>query len=317
MSRDLDLDPRALDLEPERRADLDVDRPDPGRGGRSAADPRDRLDTADPRNVFVRGLDLPRGSGREHVYLHGHIYALRGSEVRMMATVGAFRVVALRDLRDESGRVPRADVGDVYALRRAGLLHTVAPMVGQESSTALVALTRRGRALLEAHRHDARQPQQKFYGGAARPRELVHDAHVYRAYLRAAERLTHAGLHVRRVCLDHELKSEYQRFLQAGNRGRADSDGRPTRDLEEIRAWADEHQLPMFDGHVHFPDLRIEYEASDGRGAMEDIEVETMHYRGAHAAAKARAGFTRYRIAGSSSSGRARPFDPKVAEGFL
>jgi hypothetical protein len=317
MSRDLELDPRAFDLDSDRRSSPEIDRPDPGRGGRSAVDPRDRLDDADPRNVFARGLDLPRGPGREHVYIHGHIYRLRGSEVRMMATVGAFRVVALRDLRDDSRRVPRADTGDAYSLRRAGLLRTVAPMLGRESNTVLVALTRRGRALLDAHRHDGRQPRQTFYAGAARPRELVHDAHVYRAYLRAAERLTREGLHVRRVCLDHELKSEYQRFLQAGNRGRADSDGRPTRDLADIRAWAGEHQLPMFDGHVHFPDLRIEYETPEGRWAMEDIEVETMHYRGAHAAAKARAGFTRYRIAGNSSSGRARPFDPKVAEGFL
>lgn len=316
MSRDLDLDPRALDLESDRRADLEVDRPDPGRGGRSTFDPRDRRDDADPRNVFTRGLDLPRGPGREHVYLHGHIYALRGSEVRMMATVGAFRVVALRDLRDDAGRVPRADTGDVYALRRAGLLRTVAPMLGRDN-TALVTLTRRGRALLEAHRHEGREPRQRFYEGAARPRELVHDAHVYRAYLRTAERLMREGVQVRRVCLDHELKSEYQRFLQAGNRGRPDSDGRPTRDLADIRAWADEHHLPMFDGHVHFPDLRIECETAEGRWAMDDVEVETMHYRGAHAAAKARAGFTRYRIAGSSSSGRARPFDPKVAERLL
>lgn len=317
MSRDLDLDPRALDLESDRRADLDVDRPDPGRGGRSAVDPRDRLDDADPRNVFVRGLDLPRGPEREHVYVHGHTYALRGSEARTLATVGAFRVVALRDLRDEQGRTPRSDTGDVYALRRAGLLRTVAPMAVEGRSTTLVALTSRGRALLEAHRDPDRLSRQAFYAGAARPRELVHDAHIYRAYLRVAERLTGEGAHIQRACLDHELKAEYQRFLQAENRGRPDSDGRPTRDLEDIRAWADEHQLPMFDGQIHVPDLRIEYQTSDGRWAFEDIEVETMHYRGAHAAAKARAGFTRYRIGGATSSGRARPFDPKVAEALL
>ena len=121
----------------------------------------------------------------------------------------------------------------------------------------------------------------------------------------------------KRQCLDHELKGDYQRFLQETNRGRPDSDGHPTRDLDAIRDWADEHHLPMFDGQVHFPDLRIEYQTPDGRWAVEDIEVETMHYRGAHAAAKSRAGFTRYRISGCTSSGRGGSFDPKVAEALL
>jgi hypothetical protein len=48
------------------------------------------------------------------------------------------------------------------------------------------------------------------------------------------------------------------------------------------------------DGHVHFPDVRIEYQDFDGRTRHEDIEVETMHYRGAHGAAAARSGFSRY-----------------------
>ena len=45
-----------------------------------------------------------------------------------------------------------------------------------------------------------------------------------------------------------------------------------------------EHDLLYFDGQVHFPDYRIEYEA-DGRERHEDIELFTPHYRGAHAAA--------------------------------
>ncbi len=34
--------------------------------------------------------------------------------------------------------------------------------------------------------------------------------------------------------LDYELKRDYQRFLQERNRGRSDSDGRPTRSRDEI-----------------------------------------------------------------------------------
>jgi len=90
-----------------------------------------------------------------------------------------------------------------------------------------------------------------------------------------------------------------------------------------VARWAQEHQLPYDDGHLQFPDARIEYEARDGRRAVEDIEVVTPHYRGAHAAAKVRAGFTRYRAVGARlgglrTTGRSgRGVDPRLAEELL
>ena len=75
---------------------------------------------------------------------------------------------------------------------------------------------------------------------------------------------------------------------------------------------------------MQFPDVRIEYDERDGRRAIEDLEVTTPHYRGAHAAAKGRAGFTCYRaigarLGGGSGSSRSggRGFDPRVAEELL
>lgn len=64
---------------------------------------------------------------------------------------------------------------------------------------------------------------------------------------------------------------------------------------------------------MHFPDCRIEYEL-DGRDRHEDVEVVTAHYRGAHAASRARAGFTCYGRGGRSGG---RGFDPRVAEDFV
>ena len=87
--------------------------------------------------------------------------------------------------------------------------------------------------------------------------------------------------------------------------------------------WAQEHQLPYEDGHVQFPDARLEYDGRDGRRSVEDIEVVTPHYRGAHAAAKVRAGFTRYRAVGARlgglrTTGRSgRGVDPRLAEELL
>jgi hypothetical protein len=175
-------------------------------------------------------------------------------------------------------------------------------------------LTERGHHLLEANRRqraDARK--QGFYAGVSRPRELSHDVQLYRAYLCEEARLREAGAEIRGVVLDHELKREYQEWLQEPNRGRPDSDGRPNRDPEGIEAWAREHDLPYFDDAVHFPDFRIEYEVN-GRERHEDIEVVTEHYRGAHAASVARCGFTCY---GGGRGGGGRPFDPRVAEAFL
>jgi hypothetical protein len=42
----------------------------------------------------------------------------------------------------------------------------------------------------------------------------------------------------------------------------------------------------------------------DGRSRYEDIEVTTVHYRGAHAAAAARSGFSRYRSGSACLSAR-------------
>ena len=296
-----DLDPRSLDSR---------DR-DPG-------DPREPID---PREVFAQGLNLPRGLERERVHVHGQDYELRGSEVRTLATVGAFRVVPLSDLHDERGRPADLWHGDLDRLRSAGLIRVVAPL-DREERTPLLTLAERGRQLLDAHRNRDRERQQAFYSGVVKSRELTHDAHLFQAYLRSADRLRAEGARVDRVILDYELKREYQRFLQERNRDRSDSDGRPDRAQDEIRDWAYEHQLPMDHESVQFPDLRIEYELLDGRRDVEDVEVTTPHYRGAHASAKARAGFTRYRaggarVGGRSSRGGGRSSDITLAEELL
>jgi hypothetical protein len=92
------------------------------------------------------------------------------------------------------------------------------------------------------------EPRQTFYAGLRKQRELTHDSKVYRAYLRAEERLRDQGGRMDRVVLDYELKRDYQRFLHERNRGRKDCDGRPDREPEEIARWARERDLPYEDG---------------------------------------------------------------------
>jgi hypothetical protein len=265
----------------------------------------------DRRDVFLDGLELPRGPEREIVIDGNHRYELNGDDSRSLVTVGAFRVVAERDLRDPRDESSEPQDADLRHLRNEGLVQFVA-LKGRERA---VTLTERGHHLLEAHRRDHDDMrEQAFYAGVSRPRELSHDVQVYRAYLREEARLRDAGAEIRRVVLERELKREYQAWLQESNRGRPDSDGRPERDAREIEAWAREHDLPYFDESVHFPDLRIEYELQ-GRDRHEDVEVVTEHYRGEHAASVARAGFTCYGRGSGRSGGQG--FDPRVAEDFI
>jgi uncharacterized membrane protein YgcG len=306
-SRDRDDDARTLGRGPsDSRESTDEessrDPRDDARWPDRERDPRD--DMFDPLEVFTRDLNLPRGREREIVHDRDREYTLRGSETRTLATVGAFRVVSSRDLRDHHDRPLDPRSSDLRHLREQGLVETVRVPGSREYA---VALTREGRSLIE-HRRDRDQgDRQTFWQGVKRERELEHDLQVYRAYERAAEQLAERDARIERVVLDHELKREYQSWLHERDRDRDDYDGHPDRTDEEIREWAHEHDLPYFDDEVHFPDLRIEYRDRDGREEHEDIEVTTEHYRGAHAASVAQSGFSCYggsslRIGGGGGS---------------
>ena len=78
----------------------------------------------DPRDVFMRDLELPRGRERETVYdVRERGYRLRGSETRSLSTVGAFRVVAARDLRDRAAgrRIRVAATCDICASKDSSI----------------------------------------------------------------------------------------------------------------------------------------------------------------------------------------------------
>jgi hypothetical protein len=266
---------------------------------------RDRADH-DPRDGLMHDLDLPRGEDRELVVDRDRVYELNGEDSRTLAAVGTFRLVPEQELDVEHDSLSH--------LRDEGLVETV-DLGGDERG---VVLTKEGRDLLSSHtleRED--EARQSFHAGVSRPREIGHDSNLYATYRQEEARLRdeHGDLEIGRVILEQDLKREYQEFLQDRNRNRPDSDGRPDRDDDEIRCWAREHDLPYFDGQVHFPDYRIEYEV-DGRERHEDIELFTPHYRGAHAVSRSKTGFRIYVVGSRGGGGRSRPH-PRDMEEFL
>ncbi|MCC7416633.1 MAG: hypothetical protein IT176_05770 [Acidobacteria bacterium] len=88
-----DDDPRDLDDRDRLRAEALAEVRELSQGSRGvSSDPLER-NARDPRDVFTRDLDLPRGLDRERVWFREHSVLLRGSESRALATTGAFRVV--------------------------------------------------------------------------------------------------------------------------------------------------------------------------------------------------------------------------------
>jgi len=99
--------------------------------------------------MITRDFELPRGRERERVWARDSDVRLRGSEVRTLATVGAFRVVPAGDLRDGQDRPLDPHRVDLRHLRDHRLVETI-PAIGEDR--ALVVLTERGRDVLESNR---------------------------------------------------------------------------------------------------------------------------------------------------------------------
>ncbi len=134
-------DPRDDDVREDDR-DRGRDRDRGGRGAGSTPGHRDR-NTRDP---FTRDLDLPDGRDRERARDRDRAYDINGSEARMLATIGSFRVVAEHDLsalRDDA-RTPHQSMRH---LEDAGLIQR-SPL---DVNDRAVVLTDRGRDLLEAN----------------------------------------------------------------------------------------------------------------------------------------------------------------------
>jgi hypothetical protein len=277
------------------------------RGDRGAHRPAGRDPVDEGRPIWPQaGVDFAREAVRERVQVRDRDYMLHAWEARTLATVGAFRVVTSDDLLSAGGDGPgRPDTDRLEAL---GLLRheTIADARG---TTQVVTLTDQGKTLLDDHRDpNARGDAQTYYAGVVKPRELRHDAQVYRLFRAEVGRIeAEEGGRVVRVVLDYELKRDYQQYL---NRPDRPADATFEQDRQ---AFAEAHDLTVVRDHLELPDLRIEYETAAGRLEHRDVELVTEHYSRGQLASKTQAGFVMYRSGGGGSRGGS-PVDPRHLE---
>jgi hypothetical protein len=212
-------------------------------------------------------------------------YGLSDSEVRTLAELGRFRVVATDDvgLYVYGGRTDEASA-ELRDLVRQHLVRRGIFEGPEASLRELLTLTERGHRLVRTLVPE----EQAVHCGFFKPRDTNHDADLYLLYQKEAARIEKQGGRTLRVVLDYELKRKVNRDI-----AHFGTDAR--------REIARRHGLRVIGTKIPIPDLRIEYETSEREPASVDLELVTEHYRGASVAEKVRAGFSLYASHGGTA----------------
>jgi len=237
---------------------------------------------------------------RREIRVHGKTYDLSSRERDTLREIGRFRTIATDDLlKHRYSGMASAMNKEIYRLQQQGLLLRRSISVGKNRDTlVIVALTKEG---LNIVRRDEQLPEnQAIYAGFVKPAEVPHDAAIYQMYQSEAAQIEAKGGKIRRIVLDYELKKNiYSKLAKERESGALEY----ARRQKEIAA---EHHLPMVDGRIALPDLRIEYETPEGELDHVDLELATEHYHRGHMDAKARAGFKMYGFVSTSRGRRAQ-----------
>ncbi|MHB8527437.1 MAG: hypothetical protein ACYDD2_14955 [Candidatus Acidiferrales bacterium] len=249
-------------------------------GGASTVEERRELPQSSPAG------DL-RDSTRNVYRDRERAYSLRNSEIHSLIEAGKFRVVDTGDLARFAYAGDRARMeSDIRNLVRQGLAEQRGTSALKNEARQVLTLTKKGHRLIR--RQNLLPKDQALYHGFVKPKEANHDADLYRLYQKIDGDIERKGGRVLRVALDYELKEKLYRRLgeaQAHSDKRLDS---------QKQVFAHELQLPVVQGKVVLPDMRIEYETQDGDRSRVDVELATGHYHGNHLAEKAQAGFQIY-----------------------
>jgi hypothetical protein len=280
--------------------------PSVGRG------PTESSSTTTPERPERPGQSSPeRSSDRRTRHRHGgRTYSLRSSEIAAMRDIGTFRVVDARDLaRFVYGGDEARLKYDLESLRTQGLVEEKTVFRAHKSARKLVALTAEGQRI--ARKASGLPEEQKLYHGFVKPKELDHDADLYKVYQKAAEEIREKSGRLRRVRLDFELKESINRAKEATGR-MSEADQRRL-----LATVAQEQGLTLDDGTIHLPDIQVEYETREGGIERQNLELLSRNYREEGIRGKAAAGFKIYARSGDSNRIRRALHDTGVIREVL
>jgi hypothetical protein len=257
---------------PDARTSSNLQSQDAGR--RDSSEPREQHHTRDERG------DSPRA-----YYVRDRAYLLRESEMHALKEIGKFRVIAVSDLAKYAyGGNPKEMDKDVRRLAQQSLVTDKTMEISQKKTLRVATLTKAGHRLL---RNSNQLPDgQPIYHGLRKPREVKHDAELYRLYQKEADRIERSGGRPVRVLLDYELKRTLNHDLALLGPEKDDANAK--------QRIAERHALQVVNGKIPVPDLRVEYETPELELRHVDLELATRDYRPRAMAAKAAAGFSLY-----------------------
>ena len=254
--------------------------------------PANRESTEVREQHFTR--DERSDSSRAY-YVRDRAYLLRDSKIHSPKEIGNFRVIAVSDLAKYAYGGNREQMDkDIRRLTRQSLVADKTIEISQKKTLRVVTLTKAGHRLLK--NTNQLPDDQPIYHGLVKPREVKHDADLYRLYQKEAARIERSGGRPVRVLLDYELKRNLNRDLALLGPKKDDPD-RKTQVAEK-------HHLQVVNGKIPVPDLRVEYETPDLELRHVDLELATRDCRPRAMAEKASAGFSLY--ARSEDSSRLR-----------
>jgi len=258
--------------------------------------PTETSSTTTPERPERPGQSSPeRSPGRRTQYRYGaRTYSLRNLEIAAMRDIGTFRTVDVRDLAQfVYGGDERRLKYDLESLRGQGLVEEKTLFRAHRSARKLVTLTAEGLGIIR--KASGLPPDQRIYHGFVKPKELDHDADLYKVYQKATEEIRKEGGNPMRVRLDFELKESINRAKEAAGHLSKDEQRRL------LAAVAEEHGLTIDDTTIHLPDIQVEYQTLDGVVERQNLELLSRNYREDGIRGKVAAGFKIYARSGDTS----------------
>jgi hypothetical protein len=211
-----------------------------------------------------------------------------------MIDMGRFRTVDVQDLarfvyRGNASQMKQ----DLQNLRGQGLVEEKTVFRAHKSARKLATLTDEGHRIVS--KAGGLSEDQRLYHGFVKPKELDHDADLYKVYQRAAQEIQEKGGKPLRVRLDFELKESINRAREAAGRL---SDEERARLLSAV---ARENGLAIKGTTIHLPDIQVEYETREGQIERENLELLSKNYREEGIRGKVGAGFKIYARSGEAN----------------